>query len=1218
MTAKDKANVTGSIRSQVRIFGCLGIINLLSGPHLLCITEKTDVGCIRGKHQSIHKVSKTQIFPILREPVPLSEEEKKEERTYITVLSDMLESFDFYFSYDFDVTHSEQRVSDIENDPHLSTLPLWKRADERFFWNRHLQQIFIKNEFHPFILPIMDGFIKILKCEINSNHFNYIFISRRSCKRTGARYHIRGADPHGNVANFVETEQIIAFGNVLTSFVQTRGSIPLIWQQKGKGMKPRPVVVNSPLIEEAFKAHLNELISLYGPQVLVSLIDQNGGEMAIGDAFETHAYLLFDKSRVEYHAFDFHEKCKNNKYENLGELLDKVKPRFDSFGYLFKSTAGTPTMLQSGSFRTNCIDCLDRTNVVQSVLARYILHSQLTRMGIISSAERIESHTTFDHQFKNVWADNADIMSEQYTGTVALKTDFTRTGKRSVKGTMTDGVNSVRRYINKNFKDDDKQLAIDLYLGKFTVEKWISELSSSDCGEYDVQLLVDGDEYRGVHSVLKISSSSQCIVSSTKASGRRKEYPFDSITLVEKGKLNHCLLGIYDIDNPTPDMFVFPSSLERERFMQDLYKQALKNCYVPINPMGPDGDMVTQSMLSPPMTSVQTQKSAEDIDSTGEDGAVELSPITSPSSTTAQQQRNTDEAHRLKLLELFDCFVGSWNMENFNINTASLSEWIPRNKDLYSISAQRFTSDRPSPGYVMNYKQYFFYLIRQYLGAQYIVVASAVTENTAAIVLVRKSLSTSVNNIVVSYLLKRPSHKRSLTSSPTSLTNSSGSGSTSPMIPVSESGSNSNSSSAVSKAASGLQTVTNFFRFGKLKETSAKPAELFKEYKNKDTQFGTSISFQLRETSLCFANYCNYANGSESPMDDNSIVHIKNRQYLNGSSRYTFWTGDYDSQALSNKLGWQPIVDLDVYQRNRGVVFYKAHPNVDPIASQEEALGDHQDSSYLYPPLSSTITVPVLAPFSWLSVADLPCFIFLSSLVVDNFELLPSNTKMDCFLEFNAFHLLTTMETTVRTGNARATITAPVTWNEKVELRSFIDDKEYLKTQFIQVALVSRDMLEHTLIGKGVIPLRDACGNGPSEFRISLCFEDEFACTLQGEIQVFSKLEVARIVEQQAATQQPPPVPTRNHPLHQQQTTPPGGVLNKPLPPTPSPSQQSPMHSPAILSNSPTTLMVNPTPMGDDSSPNQDQSLLGKLAKNLSMDDPLNSQEVLSTKDKDQ
>jgi hypothetical protein len=81
------------------------------------------------------------------------------------------------------------------------------------------------------------------------------------------------------------------------------------------------------------------------------------------------------------------------------------------------------------------------------------------------------------------WADNADVISQQYTGTGALKTDFTRyivttrhliqcrTGKRSVKGMASDGINSFRRYIQSTFQDDDRQASIDLFLGKYVVGK---------------------------------------------------------------------------------------------------------------------------------------------------------------------------------------------------------------------------------------------------------------------------------------------------------------------------------------------------------------------------------------------------------------------------------------------------------------------------------------------------------------------------------------------------------------------------------------------------------------------------------------------------------------------------------------------------------------------------------------------------------------------------
>ena len=45
--------------------------------------------------------------------------------------------------------------------------------------------------------------------------------------------------------------------------------------------------------------------------------------------------------------------------------------------------------------------------------------------------------------YKDVWGNNADAMSLLYSGTGALKTDFTRTGKRTKKGLLQDGWNSV-------------------------------------------------------------------------------------------------------------------------------------------------------------------------------------------------------------------------------------------------------------------------------------------------------------------------------------------------------------------------------------------------------------------------------------------------------------------------------------------------------------------------------------------------------------------------------------------------------------------------------------------------------------------------------------------------------------------------------------------------------------------------------------------------------
>lgn len=68
-----------------------------------------------------------------------------------------------------------------------------------------------------------------------------------------------------------------------------------------------------------------------------------------------------------------------------------------------------------------------------------------------------------------VWADNADGLSVSYSGTGALKTDFTRTGRRTRLGMLNDFNNSAIRYVKNNYLDGSRQDGIDLFLGKYRV-----------------------------------------------------------------------------------------------------------------------------------------------------------------------------------------------------------------------------------------------------------------------------------------------------------------------------------------------------------------------------------------------------------------------------------------------------------------------------------------------------------------------------------------------------------------------------------------------------------------------------------------------------------------------------------------------------------------------------------------------------------------------------
>lgn len=103
-----------------------------------------------------------------------------------------------------------------------------------------------------------------------------------------------------------------------------------------------------------------------------------------------------------------------------------------------------------------------------------------------------------EKRFKWLWADHGDDISRQYAGTGALKSGFTRTGKRTTFGLLDDGVKSVVRYYLNNFCDGRKQDAVDLVTGNYSISKGIHHRASLA----DHQPSAAGEEYACVHCLI--------------------------------------------------------------------------------------------------------------------------------------------------------------------------------------------------------------------------------------------------------------------------------------------------------------------------------------------------------------------------------------------------------------------------------------------------------------------------------------------------------------------------------------------------------------------------------------------------------------------------------------------------------------------------------------------------------------------------------------------
>ncbi|KAH9662387.1 phosphoinositide phosphatase SAC6 [Citrus sinensis] len=407
------------------IFGVVGVLKLLAGSYLIVITERECVGSYLG--HPIYKVASLKILPCDHSLNNSSAEQKKVEAEFSRLLKLAERTPGLYFSYDTNLTLSVQRLNTLGDESKL--LPLWRQAEPRFLWNNYLMEALIDNKLDPFLLPVIQGSILMT------------LLASAFCPWT--RMWRRGADSDGYVANFVETEQVVQMNGFMASFVQVRGSIPFLWEQTvDLTYKPKFEILRAEEAPRVVERHFLDLRKKYGNVLAVDLVNKHGGEGRL---------------------------C-----ENFGNAMQNVAS--DDVRYLLLNEKGEKMKEQHGVVRTNCIDCLDRTNVTQSMIGRNMLEVQLRRIGIFGAEETINSHLNFDENFKILWANHGDDISLQYSGTPALKGDFVRCGQRTMQGILNDGWNALARYYLNNFCDGTKQASMLQYIYFF----WPFNLDTQD------------------------------------------------------------------------------------------------------------------------------------------------------------------------------------------------------------------------------------------------------------------------------------------------------------------------------------------------------------------------------------------------------------------------------------------------------------------------------------------------------------------------------------------------------------------------------------------------------------------------------------------------------------------------------------------------------------------------------------------------------------------
>lgn len=410
--------------------------------------------------------------------------ENNEISSFIQGLKNLL-SLGFYFSFTYHITHTRQKISKFPKNscPH-------EKAEEKYFWNYNLYSEFRENKVdNVFYVVLICGFagsvadyindkegLEDVKNKVkNSKDFSkveIILISKRSVNHAGTRYLTRGVNDDGHVANYVETEQIVCYADHILSFVQIRGSAPIFFSQPG--MTAQTIITRSPeMISPAFLKHMKEAINGYSMLFMINLMNANKpGEQIITSNVEKQIKIN-DLKNLRYLFFDFQTQTKFENYEKLETFTSTnyLKEILEYFKFFCENVKHNNILKeQLGVVRTNCLDCLDRTNVIQTRIAWRVIEIQLTYLNINVDSlfgtkfiNTTNPHPLMD-KFKTLWAEMGDYISIQYAGSASTITSITKTGKHGIFGLFQHGLASITRFYQGSFEDSFKQKCIELFL----------------------------------------------------------------------------------------------------------------------------------------------------------------------------------------------------------------------------------------------------------------------------------------------------------------------------------------------------------------------------------------------------------------------------------------------------------------------------------------------------------------------------------------------------------------------------------------------------------------------------------------------------------------------------------------------------------------------------------------------------------------------------------
>uniref|UniRef100_A0A665WTE3 SAC domain-containing protein n=1 Tax=Echeneis naucrates TaxID=173247 RepID=A0A665WTE3_ECHNA len=477
---------SSGLSRAVSAFGIVGFVRFLEGYYIVLITKRRKMADIGG--HSIYKIEDTSMIYIPNDSVRITH---PDEARYCQFL---FTCFPFSDTYSYDLSHSlqynltllqrpyelwssaassaeeevhtqsKQDSFDIFEDEGLPTQVVYGLQNEPYYkyvWNGKLLERVKDIVHHDWLMYIIHGFCGQSKLLIYGRPVYITLIARRSSKFAGTRFLKRGANCEGDVANEVETEQIVHDASVMSftagsysSYVQVRGSVPLYWSQDISTMMPKPPIRLDQADPYAHVAalHFNQMLQRFGsPIIILNLVkkrEKRKHEKILSEelypaVINLNQFLPPDHW-IDYIAWDMARYTKSK----LCNVLDRLSMIAENV---------------TGVLRTNCVDCLDRTNTAQFMVGKCALAYQLYALGMIDKP-KLQFDTDCVRLFEELYEDHGDTLSLQYGGSQLVHR--VKTYRKIAPWTQhsKDIMQTLSRYYSNAFSDADRQDAINLFL----------------------------------------------------------------------------------------------------------------------------------------------------------------------------------------------------------------------------------------------------------------------------------------------------------------------------------------------------------------------------------------------------------------------------------------------------------------------------------------------------------------------------------------------------------------------------------------------------------------------------------------------------------------------------------------------------------------------------------------------------------------------------------